>query len=275
LPKPLAAICEYNKPMIPLSKVQGVIFDVDDTLLNNYPNGSQHNLHEISRLAAAQEVGRRYGSQGLLDFTLERCLEAFMTAKVHSLQGAVWQMLVMAGEVEEGKEVDTENPLYKEIFRLKDELHEEILRSQGGEVAGATHFVETLAEHGLREKMAIASTACRRDVDIFLDEITELRKYFPENRLYTREKFTNAKPDPEVYNLAFASLGLPDTARPFVLAFEDDPRCIASAKNANLFTCAITTRFDKQSLLDLDIAPDIVAESYAEFEHLLFQNANV
>lgn len=261
--------------MIPLSQVKGVIFDVDDTLLNNYPNGSKHNIHEISRLAAAQEVGRRYGSQGLLDFTLEQCLEAFMTAKAHSLQGAIWQMLVMAGEVEAGQDVDYDNPLFKELLQLKEELHEEILRSQGSEVAGATHFIEMLAAHGLGGKLAIASTACRRDVDIFLDEITELHRYFPEERLFTREKFTNAKPDPEVFNLAFASLGLPETARASVVAFEDDPRGVASAKDAGLYTCAITTRFDKQTLLGLEKAPDAVAESYAEFEQLLLQNATV
>ncbi len=264
---------QYTVAMIPLDKLQGAIFDVDDTLLNNYPDGHEHNLHELSRLAAAHEVGRRYGSQGLLEFTLERCLEAFMTAKAHSLQAAVWQMLVMAGEVD-GDEIDPDNVLFQEIFKLKDELHEDILRSQGSEVKGATKFIEFLASHGLRHKMAVASTAYRRDVDLFLEELTDLKRFFPEQRLFTREKFTHAKPDPEVYNLAFASLDLSETARSSVLAFEDDPRGIASAKAANLFVCAITTRFDKPTLQALPTAPDVVADSFAEFTTML-QNAHV
>jgi beta-phosphoglucomutase-like phosphatase (HAD superfamily) len=80
---------------------------------------------------------------------------------------------------------------------------------------------------------------------------------------------THAKPNPEVYDKAVAALGLPDEARPFTLAFEDDPRGIMSAKAAGLYTCAITTRFTKAELASLEVAPDLIAESYAEFEQLL------
>jgi beta-phosphoglucomutase-like phosphatase (HAD superfamily) len=48
-----------------------------------------------------------------------------------------------------------------------------------------------------------------------------------------------------------------------VLAVEDDPRGIMSAKAAGLFTAAITTRHSHASLETLAVAPDVTVDSYA------------
>lgn len=250
--------------MLQTPRIQAAIFDVDDTLLNNYPEGSSVNIHERSRLAAAHQVGKRHNIPGLQLFTIEQCLEAFLNARTHTLQGAAWEMLRMA-DVIQAAEIDPAHPLLLEIIQLKDELHEAILRAEGREVPGATRFVEGLARQGLQGKLAIASTAYRRDVDIFL-EMTELHRFFPEHTIITREKFSEAKPHPEAFNTAFVSLNLPEHVRKHVVAFEDDPRGIASAKAAGLFTCAITTRYDRQTLTALETPPDRIADSFAEFE---------
>ncbi len=121
--------------------------------------------------------------------------------------------------------------------------------------------------------LAIASTAVRQDVEIFF-ESSGLDKYFPPERIVTLESLTHAKPHPEAFNLAFSSLKLPDRDRSFVCAFEDDPRGIMSAKAAGLYTCAITTRYSKTDLVALTVAPDVVAESFAEFEQLFGLAAN-
>jgi HAD superfamily hydrolase (TIGR01509 family) len=250
--------------MLQLPSPQAVIFDVDDTLLNNYPDGSKVNIHEQSRLMAAHQVGKRHAIPGLQVFTIEQCLEAFLNAKTHTLEGAAWEMLRMAGVVK-SEEIDRSHPLLLEIIELKDQLHEAVLRKEGREVPGATRFVEGLAAKGLQGKMGIASTAYRRDVDIFL-EMTQLHRFFPEPVIITRERFTNAKPHPDAFNTAFAALELPENSRKDVVAFEDDPRGIASAKAAGLYTCAITTRYDKYKLGALETPPDLVADSFAEFE---------
>jgi len=244
----------------------GVIFDVDDTLLDNKPPGTTMGLHEYSRLLTAHEIGKRRGNLNLQKFTARQCAQAFEDAPEHSLRGAVWQMLVMAGEVTDG-EVQPDHPLLIEMMIRKDELHEGVLRTKGREVSGATRFVKALAANGLEHKLAIASTACRRDIDIFLG-MTDLIRFFPDARIIAREQLTHAKPHPQAFNLAFATLGLPEGTRTQVVAFEDDPRGIMSAKAAGLYTCAITTRFTKKDLAKLAVPPDLIADSYAEFARL-------
>lgn len=253
--------------MLKYSEMRGAIFDVDDTLLNNHPNGSKFGLHERSRLAAAQEVGKRHGLPGLEHFTERQSTDAFLNAVEHSRDGAIWQMLVMAGEVA-GDNINRQHPLLLEMGHLKEVLHEVILRKDGQEVHGATTFVRTLDHGHLAGKLAIASTACRRDIDVFID-MASLGDVFPDERIISRERFTHAKPHPEPFDMAFATFGLPEDARPYVAAFEDDPRGIMSAKAAGLFTCAITTRFSRDELAGLEVAPDLIADSYEEFAEVL------
>jgi HAD superfamily hydrolase (TIGR01509 family) len=252
--------------MLRYTDLKAVIFDVDDTLLDNHPEGSVAGLHGESRIRAAHEVGKRHGIPELQQFTPKQAKDAFFQAKEHSLRGTVWQMMFIAGVVET-ENVDPDHPLLNEIMELKDVMHEEVMRAGGRAFPGAIEFVEALAANGLEGKMAIASTAYRRDVDLFL-EITNLRRFFPEERVITREQFNHPKPHPDAFNLAYATLGLPDKDRPYVAAFEDDPRGIMSAKAAELYTCAIAIRHDKKALAGLAVPPDLAAGSYAEFMKL-------
>jgi len=250
------------------SDFAAAIFDVDCTLLDDQPPGEEMGLHEQSRLAAARLVGKRHGITGLENITPRQCRQAFEESKVHVVFGVVWQMLVIAGVVSDQQQVDFDHPLVKEIVDLKEELHEEILRTKGQEIEGASAFVRLLAGNGFAGKLAIASTANRRDIDISF-EITGLGEFFPDDKIISRQVFTHAKPHPEAFNLAFAALGLPETSRSKVIAFEDDPRGVMSAKAAGLYTCAITTRHKKEGLAKMAVPPDLIADSYAEFAELL------
>lgn len=247
-------------------EVKGVLFDVDDTLLDNKPGVPGHGLHERSRLAAAHQVGKKYGITRLENLTVQENLDAFLTAPVHTLEAAVWNILTISGEAD-SEVINLDHPLLKEIVQLKNELHEDVLREHGKEVPGAVAFVQGLAALGLQDKLAIASMAVRRDVNLFLD-MTGLTPLFPAERIQTVENVTHPKPHPEVFNLAFESLHLPESARGSVCAFEDDPRGIIAAKAAGLFTCAITTRFNRSVFESLEIAPDLIADSYQEFSEL-------
>jgi beta-phosphoglucomutase-like phosphatase (HAD superfamily) len=247
--------------MIDFNKIEGVIFDVDDTLLDNKPG--VEGLHERSRLAAIHEIGERYGIEVLKQFSPEDNLEAFISAPVHSLEAAVWNALVMTG-LADSEVINTNNALLREIVSLKDKLHESILINEAEEVPGATAFVFALADSGLRNRLAIASTAIRRDVDLFLSK-TGMAALFPPDRIKTKESITHPKPNPEVFNLAFASLGIPESDRHLVCVFEDDPRGIMAARAAGLYVCAITTNYTREQLLSLAVPPHLVADTYAEF----------
>jgi beta-phosphoglucomutase-like phosphatase (HAD superfamily) len=253
--------------MLKYSDIQGAIFDVDETLLNNHPDGSDFGLHEQSRLIAVHTVGKRHDSPGLIAFTPAQSTEAFRLAKVHTVHSAIWQMLIIAGEVHPESDLDMEHTLLKEIAALKEEIHEELLRTKGVEVPGALSFVQGLTDRNIGR--AVASTACRRDIDIFF-EAGGFNPHFSDECIISRERFSQPKPHPEPFDLAFAALGLPEEARPYVVAFEDDPRGLASARAAGLFTCAITTRFPRNFLENLppEAAPHLIADSYAEFDTL-------
>lgn len=246
--------------------VQGAIFDVDDTLLDNKPGKPGLGLHEKARLAAAHEAGERYDIPALAELTVQDNLNAFLTAPVHTLEAAVWNILLMTG-VADSEVMNREHPLLKEMIAHKNELYETILLEEGEEVPGASAFVRSLATHGLEGKLAIASTAIRRDIDIFLGK-SGLTQVFPSTQIKSLESITHPKPHPEIFNAAFTSLHLPEDARSHVCAFEDDPRGIMSAKAAGLYTCAITTRYTRAALQGLEVPPDLIADTFPEFAEI-------
>ncbi len=242
---------------------KGAIFDVDDTLLDNKPGNPGYGLHEKARLAAAREAGERHDIDLLKTLSVEDNLEAFMSAPVHTLEAAVWNILLMTGQAD-SEMINTNNPLLKEIVARKDELYKDILLSEGEEVPGATRFVKLLAANGIEGKLAIASTAIRRDVDLFLGK-AGLKSLFPDDRIKTKESIIHAKPNPEVFNLAFDSLELPESSRRFVCAFEDDPRGIMAARAAGLFVCAIGTRYTPEYMMSLEVPPHVAFSTFDEF----------
>jgi beta-phosphoglucomutase-like phosphatase (HAD superfamily) len=251
-----------------LADFAAAIFDIDDTLLSNHPPGQEQGLHEASRLEASHRVGQKHGIAALANLSAEDNWKAWRTSPVHTLEGATWRILQIVG-LADSDAINFDDPLLQKIVQLKNELHEDTLRTFGAEVPGAGQFVRWLAAHGFQDKLAAASTAVRRDALISLD-VVGVRDFFPDKRIITKESFfEHPKPHPMPFILAFESLGLPaDTPREKVLAFEDDPRGIMSAKAAGLYTCAITTHYSKQALAALEVAPDLTADSYAEFEQL-------
>jgi HAD superfamily hydrolase (TIGR01509 family) len=257
--------------MLHFPEIRGAIFDLDDTLLDNGPiDKPELWLHARSRFAAVHDIAQAQGIQELSTLTEAENGRAFITASVHSLQSAIWNILFIKDLVPT-KDIDTTNPyfsLISDIATRKNELHETIIREHGIEVPGASDFIRSLAGNGLADHMALATNAIRRDVDIFLDKY-DLHEFFPPDRIISYEKITRPKPDPQCFDLAFQTLGLPDKTRPYVVGFEDNPRGVQSIKGAGLFACAITTRLPSNDAGLLDARPDLIADSFAEFtEHL-------
>ncbi len=245
-----------------IETIRAAIFDVDDTLLDNGGTDDPTlGLHALSRLSAVHEVGRLHNLPELAAITSQQNIDAFHTAKTHSLAAAVWNIL-RAAHVVTSEDIDPDNELFMEIVALKNSGHEAILRAHGKEVPDAGKFIRTLASYGLQDMMAIASSAVRRDIDLFFD-MNDLHPYFPDPRIVSLERVSKLKPDKESFDSAFLSLHLPDSARRSVLAFEDDPRGVQSARDAGLFVCGITTRF--RSTPEVLAAADVIADSYVEF----------
>jgi beta-phosphoglucomutase-like phosphatase (HAD superfamily) len=246
--------------------IKAIIFDVDDTLLDNLPNSEEGGLHERSRLLAVHTIGREQKIENLLNVTTEDNLQAFLTANVHTLDAAVWNLLQMKGVVPIGP-IDSKNELLIEIVRLKNELHEKILAEFGVEVSGATKFLEFLETIKLSDKLAIGSSAVRRDILLFIEKMN-WEKYFPDGRIVSVENVKYPKPNPEVFMKAFKSIGISDDQTKQTLVLEDDPRGVVAGKAANMQVCAITTRYSRDYFSKLDIAPDFIIDNYKEAEDI-------
>jgi HAD superfamily hydrolase (TIGR01509 family) len=247
--------------MIKLSAVKGAVFDVDETLLDTT------SLHAKARLQTLHEIGRSHDLPALLKITPEQNRNFFLDAPVHSLEGAIWQTLFATGLVPT-RSIEPKHPLLLEIVHRKNKLYMALLRTEAKPYPGAIEFIDWLAGQGLGEHLAIASTAVRQELELFV-EMFGLGHYFPPERIIAKDNVEHVKPHPEAFDKAFKSLGLPDGDRAKVLAFEDNPRGVLSAKGAGLYVCCITTIYSKKDLLGLDVPPDLVADSFDEFRQLL------
>ncbi|PID30678.1 hypothetical protein CSA80_04555 [Candidatus Saccharibacteria bacterium] len=240
----------------------GAIFDVDDTLLDNYAGHLGKNLHEHARLLAVREIGQKYRISGLVEVSDEQNKAAISRASEHSIEGSVWQLMYEVGLVD-SPAVDHDNALLKEIAARKRELYEPVLREFGAPLPRALEFVKAM--YVLTDsKIAIASGADKHNVQAFL-QTSGMSTVFEERRVIARQDFVRAKPDPESFEMAFQTLALADSDRGRVLAFEDDPKGVAAAKRAGLYVCAITSRFSEAELMKAEIVPDMVHGSYADF----------
>ncbi len=244
-------------------EVKAVIFDVDVTIQNNKPNNDSHGLHERTRYMAVREVGRLHNIQALKDFSLDDTVRAFRTAAFPTLQSAIWNSLLITGQVQD-QVMDKKNELFQEIYKLKNEFFEKLLLKEGEAVPGSIELIKALAENGLKDRFAIASMAMRKDVIVFLNKM-ELSSYFPDSRIKTQESIVHPKPNPEIFNLAFSSLNLPEEDRIKVCVFEDDPKGIISAKTAGLYVCGIGTRYSPEQLMALETPPHIAFKTFAEY----------
>lgn len=241
---------------------KGVIFDVDDTLLDNYPVGAKMGLHERARFEAIRTIGKQRGITELIDLSAEQNRYVTHRSSEHTIEGTIWQLFYELGLVA-NTVVDHSDPLLREIADLKNELYLPVLREYGEPLHKAVEFVQSV--YMLTDgAIAIASGAARDAIDVFL-AATGLDEYFLSERIISRENVTRAKPDPQPFAMAFETLGLDDASKGHVIAFEDDPKGVASAKAAGLYVCAITSRFTAEEFRAAAIVPDQIADTYVDF----------
>ncbi|HSX36022.1 MAG TPA: HAD family phosphatase [Patescibacteria group bacterium] len=254
---------------LPYEQYAGAIYDVDDTLLNNLPpDGDPFNLHERSRLAAIHGIARECGHAQLLSITAEENRTFFENAPHHTVDAAVWAALQSRGLAE--GELDLSHDILTAIVERKAALHMDLLLASGVEVAGASSFVRSLECNGFSGRQAIASGARHDEIDAFLGKYG-LAEIFPVARIIARGDYTNPKPDPESFDTAYRTLGLPDTAgmRASVLAFEDDPKGVVAALASGHTVGALTTRFEAEVFLDMPIKPHMIQRDFVEYADLL------
>lgn len=247
--------------------IAGAVYDVDDTLLNNQPDSNDplSNLHQLARLDAIRTFATDHGGDfnQLLNVTSQENFDSFTLSPVHTVAGAFYTLLKNRGLIT--GELNPSHPYIRELTDRKDVSYAEALALYGKPIEGADTFVRDLAAHyAIESKNAIASTATLRDIETFL-AMCDLSYLFPDDHIVDISRVHNPKPDPEAFDSAFRSLDLPDEQRRNVVAFEDDPRGMLSARKAGLYVCGITSRYSREFLQQVEAKPDFVADDYSEF----------
>jgi len=168
----------------------------------------------------------------------------------------------MAGVRNNPLEPDETDELHVQITARKNELYEEALHTVIRPIHRAVELIK--ATHSLCDgKLAIASTARRVDIDTFL-AVNGLNQYFLPERIFARESLTHPKPDRESFTRGFTSLNIPEHRSHQVIAFEDAPNGVASAKASGLYVIALTTHYSRQELSSGKYPADMVIASYDE-----------
>lgn len=145
----------------------------------------------------------------------------------------------------------------QELSRRKRQLYEE-LEHELQAVDGSVEFVAWAAS---RYKIALATsaTARNREATLRLLGIADLFHVVVDASGHQRPK-----PDPEVFLIALGKLRLrPDQC----WIIEDSVNGLRAAKAAGCVSAAITTTFDKDTLVNA--GADIVVDSFAELQTLL------
>ena len=154
-----------------------------------------------------------------------------------------------------------------EVQRLAQEK-EALYRQQYGPhlraLPGLREFLTVARAQGLR--LALATAADAPNIDFTLDGL-QLRPYF--DAIIGAEQVRRGKPDPEVFLLAAAALGV---APAECLVFEDSMTGIEAARRAGMATVGLATTHVAPELQGLSLAQ--IAEDYTQL-HLPERRAEV
>jgi len=135
----------------------------------------------------------------------------------------------------------------EEVKRLSDEVDSNFVKvvgEVGVPVRGALEFVRSLKESG--EKVALATSAPRQNVDAFLDAFS-IRGIFDAE--VCGDDVSEGKPDPEVFLTAASRLNL---APNNCLVFEDSLAGVTAAKAAGTTCVALLTTTSRDVLKSAD-----------------------
>ena len=146
------------------------------------------------------------------------------------------------------------------VRRIGDEkelCYRRLVRERGlAALPGAAEWVKRLAQEGWRQ--AVASSAPRLNVDVVL-EVLGLRPYFQV--LVSAEDVSIGKPDPQVFLLAAARLGVPASR---AIVVEDAAAGVEAARRAGMRSIGLSRK-------GVPLGADVVVQSLAALPADAFQ----
>lgn len=137
-----------------------------------------------------------------------------------------------------------------DLIDRKAGIFQEIIRAGITAYPGVVELIRRIRDS--RTPLAISSGALRSDIDPILETLGIADCF---DLIVTAEDVARSKPDPECYRLAHVRLNeslLLDLPATQVLAIEDTPAGIASAKGAGLHVIAVTNSYPATHLAQAD-----------------------
>ncbi len=247
-------------------RCDALILDHDDTITSSYPYGMEYGgIHEMSRLAAIQRLGREIGVEALVEYPEELNNTSYNREHQATFQAAVWVNLMDAGLVLSIADFDPNHPLVARVVAYKEEVHPSLIKLHAKEVPGAAKFISSFVSAG--KHVAIASSAHRPEIEHSLITIG-LNHFFDcsdGGNVIGYEDVPHGMHKPHAEHYIRAIRKLPHMRKGgLIIAIDDHPGGIESAVKAGCYTLGITTRKVKQELLSTSVPPD-QAGTYADF----------
>lgn len=138
-----------------------------------------------------------------------------------------------------------------------------ILKGEAKPLPGAVELIKSIPS---QLPVALCSGALREDIDPIIKKLGIADCFC---QIITAEDTDKSKPDPAPYQLALKKLQIETPEA--VIAIEDTPAGIISAKGAGLKVLAVTNSYDREYLLEADSVTDSLENvSRKTMEDILF-----
>lgn len=140
----------------------------------------------------------------------------------------------------------------------KEGMYRELSRGQLRPLRGLAELLDRLDAAGIVS--GVATSGPRKNVEHTLAEIGLAHRF---RAIARGDQVAHGKPAPDVFLHAAEQLGV---AAADCLAFEDAPLGVAAARNAGMFSIAVTTSYAREVFEAADITPHAI---YADFQAFL------
>lgn len=211
------------------TEIKGVIFDMDGVILDS--------------LSIWRELGRKYMAE------LGRSADSDLTDKIFSMS------------IEQGIEYIRENygleKTTEEIIQEIESFFRDYYYYKVEAKKGAKELMESFKEAGI--KMTVATSNLKDPIEHALER-NGLLSYI--DRIFTSTEVGSSKHDPEIFDLAAASMG---TSPCETIVFEDSLYAVKTAKAAGYHTVAVYDAFGEPDREGLKAEAEIYVNDPAEF----------
>lgn len=212
---------------------KAALFDMDGTLVDN----------TLAHMRAFEIFCARYGVTGWK----EKLSQAFGMGNDDIMR------LIMPAELIRERGLAS-------LAEEKEAIYREIYAPEIHPVEGLVPLLESLRAAGVR--CAVGSSGCRANVDFVLEKC-RIGEFFDVR--ISGDRVTRCKPDPEIYLMAAAALGM---APADCVVFEDAKAGIESARRAGVGRVVALATTLPREVLERETDADVIGETFADLPGL-------